>query len=372
MRAWVLALLVLALPGCAPAASPAEWQASWRAYKKDFLSPDGRIVDPLGQVTTSEGQAYGMFFALVADDRASFDRLLAWTQANLAGGDLTRQLPAWRWGQLGGERWGVLDENSASDADLWMAYALLEAERLWKQPRHGQIGRALLALIARDEVLPLPPWGPTLMLGRVGSSQGEGRYLLNPSYLPLPLLLRLAEADPAGPWQALADALPAFLAKLAPIGLAPDWVIYNAAQQRFEAAPSGRTGSYDAIRVYLWAGLSHPDSPGAAAIAQTLRGMAQAVARKGQVPREVDPSDGSLRGQGPVGFSAAMLPLLGQLRLPDGPLRQDVLRQRQKSGLYGQPAMYYDQNLALFALGHLGGVYRFDVQGRLQRTGGAR
>ena len=45
-----------------------------------------------------------MFFALVANDRARFDKLLSWTEANLAGGDLTQRLPAWSWGKGSGRK----------------------------------------------------------------------------------------------------------------------------------------------------------------------------------------------------------------------------------------------------------------------------
>ena len=40
--------------------------------------------------STSEGQSYAMFFALVGNDRARFDKLWTWTKANMAGNDITR------------------------------------------------------------------------------------------------------------------------------------------------------------------------------------------------------------------------------------------------------------------------------------------
>ena len=43
----------------------------WESYAKSSFDGQGRIVDhSAGDRTTSEGQAYGMFFALVANDRA--------------------------------------------------------------------------------------------------------------------------------------------------------------------------------------------------------------------------------------------------------------------------------------------------------------
>ena len=76
------------------AANPCEpsWPL-WNRYAGTFISGDGRVIDrTAGDRTTSEGQAYALFFSLVANDRALFQRLLAWTEQNLAQGDLARFL----------------------------------------------------------------------------------------------------------------------------------------------------------------------------------------------------------------------------------------------------------------------------------------
>ncbi len=66
----------------------AEW-AAWQRFERRFITPEGRVVDrTFGGKTTSEGQSYGLFFALVAGDRKLFARLLRWTDAELAEGKL--------------------------------------------------------------------------------------------------------------------------------------------------------------------------------------------------------------------------------------------------------------------------------------------
>ena len=71
------------------------WPALYQSYVRAFLDNQIRVIDrDTGDRTTSEGQAYAMFFALVANDRSRFDGLLRWTELNLAAGDLTAQLPA--------------------------------------------------------------------------------------------------------------------------------------------------------------------------------------------------------------------------------------------------------------------------------------
>ncbi|MGN5480012.1 glycosyl hydrolase family 8 [Cupriavidus basilensis] len=84
--------------------------------------------------STSEGQSYGMVFALIAGDRNTFDRLWRWSVTNLGDGRLDDKLPAWQWGHRDDGTWGVMDRNPAADADLWFAFALAEAARLWNIP----------------------------------------------------------------------------------------------------------------------------------------------------------------------------------------------------------------------------------------------
>src|ERR1700736_2107968 len=151
------AFMALALTGMAsvlnvqastPATSAASQCTDWAAYRTftgRFVQADGRVVDysTPTQQTTSEGQSYAMFFALVANDRATFDRLLAWTRTNLAANQFEPgnvRLPSWQWGKKPDGSFGVLDPNSASDSDLWIAYDLLQAGRLWNERSYTQLG----------------------------------------------------------------------------------------------------------------------------------------------------------------------------------------------------------------------------------------
>ena len=111
-------------------AQAADWPL-WENFRRHAIQSDGRVIERRADDrTTSEAQAYALFFALVANDRAQFERLLSWTQNNLANGDLRAQQPAWLWGSDTASRWRVLDANPAADADFWLAYTLLQAGRL--------------------------------------------------------------------------------------------------------------------------------------------------------------------------------------------------------------------------------------------------
>jgi endoglucanase len=120
-----VAFLSLFTSSClAAAAAVTDWPA-WTAFSRRFIQSDGRVVDlTFDRKSTSEGQAYAMFMALVANQPEQFAVLLKWTSDNLAAGQLGERLPAWLWGLGADGKWGVKDANSASDADLWIAYSL--------------------------------------------------------------------------------------------------------------------------------------------------------------------------------------------------------------------------------------------------------
>ena len=166
VRGVVLSVLMLA---AAQVSAACQWPA-WEQFKKEYVSAEGRVIDPSDarKITTSEGQSYGLFFALAANDRDGFRELFEWTQNNLAEGDLRAHLPGWLWGKKSDDQWTVLDSNSASDSDLWIAWALLEAGRLWQTPHYTEVGKALLARIAEEEVATVPGLGPLVLPGKVG------------------------------------------------------------------------------------------------------------------------------------------------------------------------------------------------------------
>jgi endoglucanase len=352
------------------AASSGEVWPLWENYARRFVSSEGRVVDydDKGR-TTSEGQSYSLFFALVANDRERFEKVLGWTDANLAQGDLGPRLPAWLWGKSS-DGWRVQDPNPASDSDLWIAYTLLEAASLWEEPRYANIGRALAEQVAIQEVLFLEGLGPTLLPGPEGFRPKPGVYQLNASYSPLQVLLGLSRHLPEGPWAAMAQHLPKLVHGSSRKGVVLDWVAYKE-KDGFSDSPLPRPealAAYDAIRVYLWAGMLDPRTPGRDAILDSIQGLARHLLHS-TIPPAVIHAAGKVRERrsGP-GFSAASIPYLDALG-------QTVLagQQRQRlasffdasTGLYDSPPRYYDQNLALFATGWSEARFRFGTDGAL-------
>lgn len=351
-----------AMDGNAAAFSDCAGWPAWESFKQDFVQQDGRVIDArMGGATTSEGQAYALFFALVADDRPHFDVILEWTRNNLSGGDLTTRLMAWKWGERPDHSWGVLDEHAASDADLWLAYTLFQAGNHWHDSKLVATAELLQARIARELVVEVPGIGPVLKPGPEGYALGEGAYQLNPSYQPLFLLAGLAHQVQQGPWDALAKTTLAMLAATTPAALAADWVVVHPQTGFALDAKVATQGSYDAIRVYLWAGMMSSHDPRRAILLRHLAGMRAALKRDMLPPERIDVTDGRVSGAGPAGFSAALLPILSAW----GDQQALHLQETRIVAMGGLPKVYYERALGLFAQGWMEQRYRFEKNGSL-------
>jgi len=225
-------------------------EAQWLAYKNRFISSEGRLIDDsAGSVSHTEGQGYAMLLAAFAGDAQTFASLWSWTAANLyirADG-----LAAWRWRPLDNPH--VLDRNNATDGDLLITWALVEAGRRWKNPAYlsqaHKNAMAIARLLIYDSVL-----GRTLSPGIAGfgPKDADDGPIVNPSYWVFPALDALAGIAPEVDWNAIRDSGLALVdgAKFGPRRLPTDWVSLKHGLQ--PAANRPTTFGYDAIRIPLY------------------------------------------------------------------------------------------------------------------------
>ncbi|MGF1869413.1 cellulose synthase complex periplasmic endoglucanase BcsZ [Photobacterium indicum] len=344
-------------------ASTCSWP-EWEQFKSTYIQ-NGRVIDgsDTRQITTSEGQSYGLFFALVANDPTTFKAMLNWTETHLAGGDLTARLPAWLWGKNDLNTFGVLDNNPASDSDLWIAYSLIEAGRLWGEYYYESLGYLLASRILREETREVEGIGTVLLPGRKGFDNGKGQLRLNPSYVPLFLIKNMASHYPNDQWQSLYNSSYTMLEKTMPKGFSPDWVTLS--NTMFYAdAETGPIGSYNAIRTYLWVGMLNDKTEKKLTLLSMMSPMVNAIKQLQAPPRSVNTETGTFKEGGSAGFSAALLPLLQSLGEKELAIEQAKLVSislHSNSNDY-----YYDNVLALFGMGWYQGKYQFGVNGELQ------
>ncbi len=254
---------------CRPIARPADAASldDWRAFAARYISAEGRVVDTgNGGVTHSEGQGCALLFATHFDDRATFDRMLAWTEAKLRRP--ADALHAWRYRPSAGLP--VEDSNNATNADLLIAWALLRAGEQWGRVSYTDLGTAIAADLLGTCVCKVG--GATVLLPAAFGFERPDRVIINPSHYVFPAFQALSAALPHPAWDALrADGLR--ILRLASYGrwrLPADWLeIPNGAIEDVAPAQGWPARfSWDAARVPLnlaWAGLTAEPALGAAA-----------------------------------------------------------------------------------------------------------
>jgi endoglucanase len=341
----------------------------WSAYQKRFVQADGRVLDQTGvrDFTTSESEAYTLFFTLVSNDRQRFDLVLNWIQANLAQGELARHLPAWQWGRQSTGKWEILDHNSASDADMWLAYTLLQAGSLWTEARLTSLGMAVLEQIKAKELVMLPDVGMMVLPAPEGFADANGKWRLNPSYQAIQILRAFANADPKGPWNEIALNTRRLIQSVSPRGYAPDWASFQTGEGWRGYPENEAVGSYDAIRIYMWAGMLNDSDSIKPILLRSLTGMRSYVLKnKGALMEKVNTQTGAAEGIAPRGFSAALLPYLQSLN-ESKLLAQQLQRLNEKKygTLIGESSAYYDQILSLFGQGWIDQRFSFSQTGQL-------
>ena len=239
--------------------------ASWQSYRQHFITPAGQVKMPeQGDGTISEAQAYALLRAVWAGDKPTFVRVYGWTCRHLSReaqyGD---HLLAWRWGRLPDGSSGVLDANSATDADLDYALALILAHRQgWRAPPGlpdflPEARTAKNSVLAK-EVVQLPTGALLLTPGNWHEPQAP--YLVNPSYFSpatYDLFVQMSASPAAkGPWRQLNQSTYPFLAQVSQrlgdlkgVGLFPDWCRVNAAGKISPAPGKDTDFGWEAVRI---------------------------------------------------------------------------------------------------------------------------
>lgn len=178
-----------------------------------YVDADGRVVRrDQGGDTVSEGQAYAMLLAAADGDEQTFDRVWGWTRANLLRPD---GLLSWTWA-----RGAVVDANSAADADVDAAHALVVAGERFERSDLTAAGRTLAAAVLDHETAQTS-LGRVLLAGQWADTEP---YRVNPSYSAPAAYAVLGRATGDARWAEVADGDRAVLGVLldkAP--LPPDW-----------------------------------------------------------------------------------------------------------------------------------------------------
>ena len=240
----------------------------WRVYKDIYVEAgSGRTVDHQSEgITTSEGQSYTMMRAVWQDDQATFATSWQWTKDNLQRDD---GLMAWNFGQRADGSFGIREEigggNSATDADVDIAFALLMAYSRWKDDTYLYDALPIIDSVWEKEVVRV---GDRLVLAANDLERFDlERVIVNPSYLAPYAYRVFAAVDEEHDWAGLVDSSYAFLEDLqdqplgagTAAGLPPDWVAVDRVSGEFAPVSDRQTTrfGYEALRLPWRLALDH-------------------------------------------------------------------------------------------------------------------
>lgn len=341
-------------------------EQSWVIYRQQFIQEDGRVIDfEASDRSTSEGQAYAMLRAVLIDDPNTFAITLDWAEKNLkrldAKGKAVDQLWAWKWGKEKG-KWGPIDRNFASDADIDAVTALIWASRRWNRPDYLDLAKIKLQDIWRFSTVAAPTGKRYLLPGPVEAFvPTPTTFYLNPSYFA-PYAFRLfAQVDSKNNWISLVESSYQVLEKssqTSATGLPSDWIALDAKSGRFSAIPPGSNlesvYSFDAYRVW-WRVAWDAELFNAPEADRYLRNATKNLqaqwSKSGKLLARIN-----LQGKPTVNYEATSqyAMLYPALRLINPEMAQQQLEKkllpRYKQGIWDDESAYYTQNLAWLGL----------------------
>ncbi|MGN0909062.1 MAG: glycosyl hydrolase family 8 [Succinivibrio sp.] len=233
---------------------------AWDDYKAMYVKDNGAVVDTYNHnMSHSEGQSYGLLFALAYNDRDAFEKILAFAEGTLRNPENGLHY----WAYKPEEADPTADKNNASDGDLMMAWALLKAGRAWSVKEYTSLGEEIAKSVADHCTVDFA--GYKLLLPGTDGFYRNSSVIVNPSYLILPALRDIAAQTHAKVYEDLYNDGKRLLEAISKSGLkvnvVPDWVEIDAQGNIAPASDWPARSSYDAIRVPLYVAWDDPESP---------------------------------------------------------------------------------------------------------------
>jgi endo-1,4-beta-D-glucanase Y len=252
----ILAVLALSLTmtacGSSTSAPPGRASPPTRAaaarFLKRYVTSDGRVIrHDQGGDMVSEGQAYALLIAEIADRPALVRTIWSWTNEHLGRPDGLFASHATGTGQ-------IEDPHSATDADALIAYALLRYEGPDQGALHNS-GRRIASAVLVHEAVSLSHGTSLPVAGPWATSTAPP--IVNPSYLMPGVFDALAGLTGDDRWNGAAGAAVALIDQLTDGGtrLPPDWAQLSRDRLVPIANPGGGAGvqyGFDAARLPIW------------------------------------------------------------------------------------------------------------------------
>lgn len=223
--------------------------ADWQEYKSLFIAPDGRVIDKRNKdITHSEAVGYALYLAYKYEDKETFNKVYHWYHNNLKTN--TVGLIPWKWGKDKKDKWHLLDTNSATDANLWIAYDNLLMYERTSEIQYKTEALQLIRSIRKNLILEMN--GKTLLLPSEYGYDHDKYIEINLSYYLFFIFDKFKKYDDNPIWSSLKKDGISLLkeARFTSLQLNPDWIQISKKDHNITLGEKSKF-SYDAIRIPL-------------------------------------------------------------------------------------------------------------------------
>ena len=329
-------------------------------YNSKYLSKQGQIQNDQS-ITTSKGQAYSLLRSVLTNDKITFDKTYNWTVVNLQKRP-NDSLFSSKYSQS-----KVIDEENATDADLDIAYSLIQANKKWNDKNYLEQAKKVVSDIWKNRVIQHN--GQSFLLP-FASRAKEGFEILNPSYFTPMYYLEFAVIDPTNNWNKLRDDSYSELAQINQNRvLYPDWTKYNIKSNQYESATqvlfNDSTDNFglEATTVMLKIGQDYQKTKDdrALKILQSASNTFNSNLDRSTIKVSIDPAGNSvLTYETSATDAMAAIALNTTNAVNKSKIWKDLIINKTdyKSGVFNNNEYYFDQNLVWMSYAYDFGLFK--------------
>jgi endo-1,4-beta-D-glucanase Y/4-amino-4-deoxy-L-arabinose transferase-like glycosyltransferase len=205
-------------------------QNTWSIYKKQYLKND--YISTNDNSITARDQKYGIIQSILNDDFESFNKIRNFTKNNFQKRKTDKLLVTKIQNPNGTP--AILDSNTSTDADVDIAYSLIQASQKWGIPEFTEEAKVIIQDLWKYRVVNI---NDRLVMLPSDSNKQNGYELINLAYLSPAQYKVFKTIDPNNNWEGLAsDSYKIVNEILNNSKLLPNWIKYDYNSKSFKDA----------------------------------------------------------------------------------------------------------------------------------------
>jgi endoglucanase len=323
---------------------------SWVFYLDRFVSPDGLVSDFENNISTSEGQAYGMWRSVIMKDKQNFDNIWQFTKKNYQV-RTDDNLFAWK---ARSKEFKIIDYTVASDADIDIAYSLINAYENWGDDSYLNEAKQIIDSIWKKLIFDV---NGRLILGFSDDPYEENGLIFNPSYFSPYAYKKFSKYSDFN-WNKLVDDTYFLLAEINnKFKLPPNWLAIDLKNNNFKEPRkilnlNKNDYGFDAFRLFFRIALDYnlyKSDNSFQYLRKNKKVLQDIVTANSYLPAILTNNGDTVVSYSSPSTDSALIAVLS-LDKNSMKTQNEILFKSYKDGYWGNENNYYDQNWSWFSL----------------------